>query len=234
MKNFFVGCVIALLSVMLAACLQNHQNGAREFRGDDCVACHLDDYNNAVNPVHVGVNPTTCGDCHSQFGWRPAHAGAHPEAAFRITGNSKHTGVTCVECHNPNFGSNKKGANTDCIACHIRPEIDPDHTGRNGYAWSDSKHNFCLTCHPSGVAAGGLHPEAKFPITSGKHRSIACASCHMAADGPYTAGKNVSCINDGCHPAAKINSKHGDVRDYSFDATNKHFCLRCHPSGQKN
>jgi hypothetical protein len=148
MKKFLIGCMFTLLSVMLAACLQNHQNGAQEFRGDDCVACHLDDYQRSP---HGTNRPNTCGDCHSQLTWLGGTEG---------------------------------------------------------------------------------HPEAKFPVKNGAHQGIECTTCHIVADGPYTAGANVSCINSGCHPDADISKKHRDVTDYSFNAANKHFCLRCHPDGR--
>lgn len=43
---------------------------------EECVSCHLSDYEATTNPIHEGLFPTTCADCHSTSGWVPALGGA--------------------------------------------------------------------------------------------------------------------------------------------------------------
>jgi hypothetical protein len=217
--------------VLIGACLQNHQNGAVEIRGGDCASCHIDEYNNATNPPHVGVNPITCGDCHSEVTWRPASGGTHPESRFAITAGA-HIGIACGDCHTSGLGSAQNGGNTDCIACHPKGDITPSHNGRTGFVWMDMKKNFCLQCHPNGRVKGGQHPEAKFSIASGAHSGITCQECHVAADGANAAGMNTNCQT--CHPRSWADPKHAAVSGYPATSTNKHYCLLCHPNGRNN
>ena len=222
---------LLLVLLLTAGCLQNqHNNGAVEINGEACVACHQSDYHNAQQPIHIGNMATTCGDSHTETSCQPARGG-HPEASFAVT-SGPHDGIGCVNCHDSSIGNTSAGgANTNCIQCHTQPEIDPNHMGRSGYAWTSSPKNFCLRCHPSGLAEGGEHPENAFPIASGNHRGIACARCHIAADGPYTADMNVSCVESGCHPRSWADDKHDEVNNYQWDPNNKHFCRQCHPRG---
>ena len=49
----------------------------------ECYSCHLPDYENASNPLHVGSYPTECANCHTTDAWRPA-ADGHPESEFPV------------------------------------------------------------------------------------------------------------------------------------------------------
>ena len=80
---------------------------------NQCVDCHLSEYNNTTDPDHqlIGIS-TDCKDCHNANSWLGA--------------NFKHTGITngCVNCHqadydnttNPNHLS--AGFPTSCESCH--------------------------------------------------------------------------------------------------------------------
>jgi hypothetical protein len=97
----------------------------------------------------------------------------------------------------------------------------------------EHSNRFCLSCHPKGLA-DGLHPEARFPITSGSHRNMPCNDCHVPSVGTPVAGYNTSCVgcHTGQHAQSRVNGQHSGVRGYAFDPNNPHFCLRCHPSGR--
>jgi hypothetical protein len=226
--------------VHLGACFETHSPAAKELRSDDCYSCHVPDYNMTSTPVHQTAGyPTTCGDCHRVSGWAPA-LGFHPEPRFPIAA-SAHTNIKCLVCHDLDAGPATAGANTNCIQCHPNTTYQRDsHVGAlsplgGAYAYQDTVPNFCLSCHPAGLA--NKHPDAKFP-RSNPH-NVACASCHIAGTGPSKSGANTSCVESGCHHTlAFSDGKHSQVNRYSTlrgDGSNRHFCLDsgCHPNGRK-
>jgi hypothetical protein len=136
---------LVCLLAALGACTRDHPPaGAVEVQSADCVACHLGD-----SPHDDGR--TACGDCHSTTAWLPALEGAHPEDRFPIA-RGAHSGIECVECHDPSLGSSSGGENTNCVRCHDRSRADDQHQEEPGYAWDDGNAHFCLRCHPSGRA----------------------------------------------------------------------------------
>ncbi len=213
---------------LLAACSQ-HPPDAVEVRSDQCVVCHREDYLGA-DPVHPGTFPETCADCHTSDGWRPALEGNHPELRFPIASGA-HADAGCTECHDLGAGPSAGGANTVCIDCHVRGSVDPAHTGIDGYAWNASAPHFCLTCHPDGQAAN--HPDSQFPIGSGPHEGLTCASCHDRSRGPDRDGENTDCIGChlGVHSQGRMADKHQEVGGYQWLPAQPNFCLRCHPRG---
>ncbi|MGN6107488.1 MAG: hypothetical protein ACTHU0_20430 [Kofleriaceae bacterium] len=229
---------IALAVVMLASCLRSHDASQREVGGDECASCHLEDYQSTSAPPHAAsAFPTTCVNCHRQTSWQPALDGLHPEPRFPIA-SSAHRGIGCITCHDLEAGASRAGANTNCIQCHPDDARQrSSHQGAQGpagqpYAYSTAQRNFCLTCHPDGRARN--HPDDRFPRT-GDHQA-ACTTCHDRASGPDTGGRNTTCLGSGCHSIGRMDDKHDDVSRYPAergDASNRHFCLACHPSGQK-
>ncbi len=217
-----------IAALALSACSQ-HAPGAVEIGPDDCVLCHRADYDSA-DPAHPGAFPETCADCHLTDAWRPALGGNHPETRFPI-GHGAHADARCLECHDVNAGPSTGGANTVCIVCHPRSQADPIHQGIPDYAWDGSAPHFCLTCHPDGQAAN--HPESAFPIESGPHQGLACASCHDRARGPDSGGQNTDCIGChlGVHTQATMADKHQEVGGYQWQPDVPNFCLECHPRG---
>lgn len=119
-----------------------------------CFSCHQANYTTAssIVPGH-GSFSQICTDCHTTNGWKPALAGAHPEAKFPIT-TGAHKIFTCVDCHNPALGASTGGKNTDCIGCHTgqhrRTSMDAKHAGVKNYPTGAAPPNFCLACHPNG------------------------------------------------------------------------------------
>jgi hypothetical protein len=124
-----------------------------------CAGCHGADFQTAVSmiPAHA-MYPMTCANCHSTTAWTGASGGAHPEANFPITtGSHSNPGITCSDCHIASLGSPVKGANCDCIHCHLgahqQPAIDTTHAMKNVANYpgpNASMPNFCLSCHPTG------------------------------------------------------------------------------------
>ena len=105
------------------------------------------------------------------------------------------------------------------------------HIGIDGYAWNASAPHFCLTCHPDGQAAN--HPDSQFPIGSGPHEGLTCASCHDRSRGPDRDGENTDCIGChlGVHSQGRMADKHAEVGGYQWLPAQPNFCLRCHPRG---
>ncbi|MGH7298272.1 MAG: hypothetical protein ACRELB_25255, partial [Polyangiaceae bacterium] len=137
-----VACTIAaLLPLGGAGCtgIQNVHETAQA-KNKACFDCHATAYDEVQTPVHAGVYPTTCSDCHSTNGWSPA-AGGHPEAKFPITtGSHANAAIGCGDCHIASLGSDVGGQNTDCVHCHIgahnTPAIDAVHASVSGYPGS--------------------------------------------------------------------------------------------------
>lgn len=138
--------------VLPAACGESHEPVVVGQR--DCILCHEVDYQSVADPPHVGVKPTTCGDCHMTVAWVPALDGVHPEAAFPIA-RGPHDPYLCLDCHDPTLGESTNGMNTDCVGCHTgdheRRKMDEKHHEVSGYVAGSESVNFCLGCHPNGI-----------------------------------------------------------------------------------
>lgn len=105
----------------------------------ECSGCHLSSYQSAMNPVHVGVLPDTCGDCHGKSAWTPATVKEHPW--FMLDG--KHLTTPCVNCHT---GNPKRFAGTpmDCVGCHL------DDYNRSTFPGHAMFPKTCKDCHNTG------------------------------------------------------------------------------------
>lgn len=236
---------------LLGSCFQSHDDNRVAIMQDDCVTCHLVDYDATTVPPHGAVPtatgtvefPKTCADCHTTKSWQPALEGLHPPPPkFLIQVKTPHENIKCLACHTDLATTSVLGANTTCIDCHPRTdELDDSHTGTKSptgqvYAYTNAvPNNFCLTCHPAGTAR--KHPRDQFPLT-GPH-DAKCTSCHDRASGlPDMDGMNTTCIASGCHSLAGEDREHDESRYRTLrgDGTNKHFCLDsgCHPDGRKH
>ena len=218
---------VALLALRGAACSSSNIHDQASTKAQLCYSCHAAAYNNVKSPVHPGVFPTTCQDCHSTTAWIPttANAGGHPESLFPITtGPHANAAISCGDCHNASLGGADGGANTDCLHCHtgdhITPNVDsvPAHqilpqcpngtdpmagTCYTASTTANISPHYCLGCHPDGLASTKqFHPESTFPIATGWHASqgIVCTDCHNPANGSSTGGGNCDCTK--CHLGA--------------------------------
>ena len=90
-------------------------------------------------PAHTS-EPTryhrACGDCHKTSAWQPALEGPH---AGRFPRGGDHSGVACLECHDPDRGPSADGANTICALCHT-----------SAHHRDPAVPNSCLECHRDG------------------------------------------------------------------------------------
>lgn len=152
--------VAALLACTLACAPEANVHETKQAKSQGCIYCHSGAYIAVKTPVHVGVNPITCGDCHATNAWKPTiGGGGHPEELFPIrAATSKHANpaIGCGDCHDARLGDSTGGQNTDCIHCHIGAHtiasVDQAHAGRPGYTPANpNSPNSCLGCHPSGA-----------------------------------------------------------------------------------
>jgi hypothetical protein len=246
-----------LVLLFVGSCMQSHDGNRQAIRSDDCVTCHLVDYDATSVPPHAMVPtatgtvafPKTCGDCHRTTSWQPA-LGLHPpppkfllvDVPPKIT---MHDDLKCLGCHDLDLApTSTGGANTNCLQCHPdTADLADAHVGTKGpigqaYTYAPAVANFCLGCHLDGTARH--HPNDKFPRT-GPH-ATSCTSCHDRLSGvPDMAGMNTTCIRSGCHSLAQEDAHHREKGGARYttvrgDGSNKHFCLDsgCHPDGRKH
>lgn len=136
-----------------ALCASCHPGDPPVYAGTrtSCVDCHRADYDASPYPGH-GTFPTTCQQCHTTSGWKPATGGAHPESRFPIA-TGPHGPFECSSCHKESLGPLGKD-NTDCVGCHTgvhtRTRMDEKHKEVAGYPRGSASPNFCLSCHANG------------------------------------------------------------------------------------
>ena len=198
---------------------------------------------------------TGCASCHVAptastppgTGWANNLGGcAHPEANFPLVSNSDatrgpvgpspHANLDCISCHSPSLpGTSAMGANTNCIGCHPDDSKQQSSHAPLGatYAYAGTVANFCLSCHPAGLAV--MHPETIFSST---HQGSSCAHCHdTTISTDYTTNPN--CMASGCHVLTRIETatEHMSMRYMVAKTTPaapwtvNDFCLTCHQGG---
>lgn len=253
-------------------CVACHTKGFK--LGDtpkDCLGCHRKDYDSSKSPAHVvkGVDqyPLDCTTCHTDSGFKPS---PWKHDKWELKGG--HTRPeACARCHSPTAGQPPKylGTQKDCYECH---KAEADTLGVAKSANHASFPHTCLDCHyramsgwmqplPTGPLVGP-HPEAKFPITTGKHNppldagaplmgesraGIGCQDCHDLTLGNNAQGTD--CIHchvvtpgypQGAHTSPAIDAYHlrppdgGTVAGYPQGSSSPNFCLNsaCHAMGQ--
>jgi len=228
-------------------CSRCHSSGVYIGLPAACVSCHQKDYAAAANPKHVpGRFSTTCEDCHTINGWRPAKFD-HSTTTFPLTG--AHNAVDCARCHT---GGRFTGTPKQCAACH-QPDYDrttnPNHRA-SGFPTE------CETCHSTSAwrPANFDHSRTRFPLT-GAHKRAECTACH--AGGNYTGTpracsachqKDYDRTTDPDHRASGFPTEcetcHGTAawRPSTFDHNRTQFpltgahtrldCTRCHAGGR--
>lgn len=194
--------------------------------GNECIDCHLNDYEATTSPGHVESGfSTDCIACHdlaaADWFWS---AGSVNHLFFPLT--KGHAIDDCTACH---ISTNFSNTPSNCFACHqddFEATIDPDHQAF-GFPME------CEVCHAteSGWPATDftLHDDAYFPIFSGQHRGewSECTDCHTVA-GNFSV---FSCID--CHEHNDVNDladEHDEVSGYSYNSL---ACYQCHPKGEE-
>ena len=181
-----------------------------------CVDCHQHDYERAKSPDHAASKlPTNCDTCHDKSNWSPATWG---HQTWPLTG--EHVTTPCAGCHGKVPNKLAKPPR-DCAGCHLpayQNAEKPDHVS-GGYPTT------CQTCHTAAGWAPAEMENHTFPITSGTHKGVPCASCHV-----NPKFKVFTCMTSGCHPKGETDKDHsGEVSSYVYEAAS---CYACHPKGK--
>ncbi len=173
----------------ISDCTQCHTSGDFSSTSPECVSCHLNDFENTLEPRHEPAGfSNDCTQCHTtDVGWMPANYADHDALHFPIySGSHEGEWMKCTDCHD----NNSDYSSFTCINCHINPETDEEHNGVGGYIYENTA---CLACHPTGDEDNSFdHNESGFPLT-GAHITTDCIQCH--SDG--YAGTPTDCAS--CH-----------------------------------
>ncbi len=228
------------------ACEECHRNGNYQLVYTSCDQCHGNDFQQSINPNHVGGNFShDCVTCHTTAAWSPATFN-HSVTIFPLTGS--HVAVPCLSCHT---NSNYQIAYTDCYACHqtdYQRPADPNHVTAN----------FSHTCQPCHTTTAWNpstfdHSTTKFSLT-GAHLTASCQSCHTNGNyqlsyvncyqchqGDYTGTTNPNHAAGGfsqnclqCHSTAAWSPATFDHSTTKFPLTGAHTttaCQSCHTNG---
>ncbi len=175
---------------------------------NECIGCHLADYEGVDDPDHVALGfPTMCENCHSTTTWEGAIEVDHEEF-FPLRG--VHAVLDCQECHADGF----EGTPTDCVDCHLddyQATNDPNHV-EAGFS------RMCEDCHnESSWEDATIDHDAFFPLT-GAHRPLDCEACH--AEG--FSGTPTDCVS--CHLDDYNATEDPDHRASGFPT----MCEDCH------
>lgn len=180
------------------ACRDCHQASTPGYRYDPagCEACHRQ-IDAATMAQHVTKYSADCLACHHNL--KP-----FDHRAFALSG--QHANLACARCH---ATGDFTQARSDCVACHVDPEI---HAGLFG--------TDCAACH---LITGWLPARLTrhtFPIDHGGEGEIDCATCHVKAYTQYT------CYNCHAHTAEKDQVTHVNAGLPEFSD-----CMKCHADG---
>jgi hypothetical protein len=180
---------------------------------EDCVSCHLGDYQDE----HGGSGfPTTCLMCHDTNGWDGAEFEHAAVTGFALPPD--HGLLACADCH---VGSSSEtfyhpSGPQDCYACH-QMDYDDQHAG-TAFATD------CTACHRTSTWDGATF-DHDFPIRSGAHGGVDCAACHTTP-GDYAS---FSCLECHEHRQSAMDEKHRGESGYVYASS---ACLSCHPAGR--
>lgn len=199
-----------------ARCSDCHQNGQFIGTPGECVACHLQEYNQTQNPNHRQANyPTDCEVCHgnSAVDWEGARI--DHDNFWPLKG--AHKGLDCSRCHYRGYDISSR-----CVFCHL----DDYNNTRNPNHREAGFHTDCEICHPpeSFTWSQALF-EHGFPILSGRHGNISCSECHRTAN--YFT---FSCIDCHAHVKTEMDEEHQGVIGYAYS---NQACYACHPTGRE-
>ena len=140
------------------ACNQCHAGNVYAGTPNQCVDCHLGDYNSTTNPPHAANNiPTNCQSCHNTNGW--------PGAQFN------HAGITnnCVTCHLNDYNATTNpvhstaGFSTACETCH---------TSTNNWHQATFAHTFPITSGHHHLSCDKCH------LDTSNYLNFTCTACH--------------------------------------------------------
>ncbi len=194
----------------LAKCSDCHSTDMYKGRPSACISCHLQDYNNALNPDHLGLGfPTECESCHGSDaqGWEGP---VFSHSKFPLKG--KHRLTQCADCHKIGV---YEGLPSECVFCHLDDYLnakDPNHK-QLGF------HTDCEICHGTDAAGWKNSSFSHNSIWSlqGAHTRLDCITCHQK-------GRNLPRDCFGCHVKEYDASTAPDHKSAGFPST----CENCH------
>ncbi len=209
---------------MMAHCIECHPSASLlrfEPIGVECIDCHMQDYQSAINPNHaLGNFSTDCINCHSMTAFTWGGSGFN-HAIFPLT--EGHAIFDCNRCHDLSDYSN---ISSECFSCH---QSDYNNTTNPNHMVADISTD-CMECHTTRPdwkpAEFRIHDAQFFPVFSGKHKNEwnTCTDCH-SNPANYAV---FSCIDCHEHNRTKMDDKHSDEADYEYISL---ACLDCHPTG---
>jgi positive regulator of sigma E activity len=134
---------------------------------NDCVSCHLDDYQFS----HPSGNLSTdCLQCHNVNSWSVSNFD-HTLTGFSLLG--AHARTDCASCHvnGHDLRWDPPADEQDCVVCHMN-DYNEEHAG-SGYPLT------CASCHNTNDwdDADFNHDDTGFSLV-GSHESATCTSCH--------------------------------------------------------
>jgi hypothetical protein len=199
-------------------CITCHTNGNYATTPNTCAGCHINNYNQTVNPNHTTLNLSTdCATCHTTNpGWKPATFAVH-DTYYVLQG--AHLSVACNTCHTSGY-PNTPNTCYGCHAANYNQTNNPNHV-------SAQFSTDCASCHSqiAWTPSTFNHDAQYFPIYSGKHKNkwTTCADCHTNSSN-YA---DFTCTTS-CHPQSTMNNQHQGISGYAY---NSPACLSCHPDG---
>ena len=201
-------------------CHESNTNLAFNRIGNECINCHLKDFNATTDPNHLTSGfSLECTDCHKieGFDWSSEFIN---HSFFPLT--KGHDIADCAACHvNGQF----KNTPTDCVACH---QTDYDNAQNPNHQTAAFSTN-CIDCHTIDIEwmpAEYVEHDNFFPIYSGKHQGEwdACMDCHLNPND----FSEFTCTT--CHTNPETDNEHREVNGYVYE---DRACLACHPTGNE-
>ncbi len=153
---------------LISDCSQCHIGNTNTAKSE-CASCHLEIYNNAINPNHQSAGISLiCETCHQTSAWIPSTFN-HSETGFQLLGG--HLISDCSQCHLGNTNTVKP----ECASCHLdnyNSAKEPDHIIEN-------YPKECEVCHNTvnWNESAFDHSITSFPLT-GSHIEVECTDCH--------------------------------------------------------
>jgi len=209
-----------------AACVDCHSSGVYSGLATDCASCHIDQYNNVVNPPHAdaGFQAENCETCHTTDSFSPATWNHSQETIFTIDG--AHVSLSCNSCHDGTFIDYQPDGTTECVTCHRAEYENESVHAQEGFGTN------CLECHNTTTFSDAEfnHDDPYFPIYSGKHQGLwgnQCSTCHTDINDRTV----FTCLSSGCHAnSSELQQQHQEegVSGYVYESN---ACYTCHPTG---
>jgi hypothetical protein len=196
------------------SCAQCHVNGVFTGTTQQCVGCHLADFQKTTSPNHATAGfPQDCATCHTTTNWTSATFN-HATTGFELVG--LHATQQCAACH---VNNNYSLTSAACIGCHLNDfngANDPPHKAA-GFPQD------CTLCHGSSAlnwTSGTTfnHTTTGFALT-GAHTSQQCVQCH--ANNNYSLASG-ACW--GCHQTDFNNTNNPPHKSANFPQD----CSGCH------